>query len=567
MKKKIIVFIYFLFYASALLIAQEGNLKIGPPLKGIGSIIDVRLNDNALWVLSDNGNALSSWKLSPISLFPNGEPKPVSSKKKITGPMVANAKELNFYNAFTIGNKSIIFYKKTESKDKTSQLYFQNLDQNYLPISIPSKLATRSDKGVKAGIFGMQNIDGGGFDITTNKRGDEILLVNQAPDKKMNKKDIVPGEISMTLYSANEMKELGAGNFDLGIESYGSNVVLGDNGYVYSLVYVDADSKDERKEKRRNGEATWYYKIVGVNLYQPEVKAFEYDLIFKNKGILKASLEISNEGELICAGTYSELTRKGNVDDFDGIFYAKLDPKTGAVLSDNQRKLDRATVEFMTSKKNANNNEGVSTYFKIRGYEALDNGSSDLILEEDYYYVVTTSNGRGQTTRTYHYISKAILIANIASNGDINWIKHIPKYQHTTDDGGRFNSFTYFRDKNSLKFVFADNSKNYDSKTFMLKAENAKNINNMNSAKRAKSLAFATIDENGATTQKLICSSKKHVLYTKYGTWSNSGNELYMQAIQRYSTGECILGCLFPPYGVYLFFRDARNSLARLEID
>ncbi len=343
---------------------------------------------------------------------------------------------------------------------------------------------------------------------------------------------------------------------------------LGDDGYVYSLVHVGPESRAEKKEKKSKGEASWFFKIIGINVNEPDSKPFEYDLIFKNKGILKATLEITNNGELICAGTYSELTKKGNIDDFDGIFYAKLNPKTGEVISDNQRKLDRATVEFMTSKRNAKKDEGVSTSFKLRGYEVMENNTSNLILEEDYWYAVTTYNGK-TTTTTYHYISKAILIANIAADGEINWIKHIPKFQHTVNDDGIFNSFTYYKDKNDLKFVFADNSNNYDSKTFKLKPENAKNINDMKSSKQAKSIALAKIDANGNTEQKLIAVSKKHVLYTKYGTWSKSGKELYMQAWKRINPGQYALGCLFPPYGCFLLLKRLKPdfAVARLEID
>jgi len=376
----------------------------------------------------------------------------LSSKKKV-GTTVANSKELYYYDLFSSDQKSFVFYKKNESKDKTSQLFYQHLDITFNPTSKPSKLATRHvEGGVKTGLFKNKSFDGGGFDLISNGKGDQLLVVNQAPDKKIDKKESVPREITLSLYNTNEMNEVGSGSFDLGIENFGSNAVVGNDGYVYCLAYVSIDDKKAAKEKKKNGEATWNYKIVGVNLLESDAKPFEYDLIFKNKGILRASLEITNNGELICAGTYSELTKKGNIDDFDGIFYAKLYPKTGAVLSDNQRKLDRATVQFLTSSKNAKNDEGVSASFKIRGLEIMENGTSDLILEEDYYFRVTTRTKNGSYT-TDHYVSKAIMVANIADNGEINWIKHIPKHQHTTNDGGKFNSFTYFKDKNKLKFV------------------------------------------------------------------------------------------------------------------
>lgn len=563
-----LTFIVFLLFCAIGLHAQEGNLKIGPNLSGARNILDFNLHDNELSVLTNQGYNLSYWKLSPVSLIPNGESKSISAPKSKAGGLVVNSDDYIYFDKLSLNTKEIIFYKKNDTKNKTASLYYQDLNNAYKPLTKAGKIASRSTKAAKSGLFNMFSIDGGGYTIRTNRNKDRVLIINQAPAKKVEK-STVPGEVTLSLYDSKDMTELANATYDLAISSYGASAVVGDDGYVYSLVHVSPESRSERKDKKNKGEAFWFYKIIGVNLYNPEAEPFEYSLIFKNKGILKATLEITNNGELICAGTYSELTKKGNVDDFDGIFYAKLDPKTGEVISDNQRKLDRATVEFMTSKKNAKSNEGVSTSFKLRGYEAMDNNTSNLILEEDYWYAVTTYSGRGQTTTTYHYVSKAILIANIASDGEINWISHIPKFQHTVNDDGAFNSFTYYKEKNELKFVFADNSDNYDEKTFILKKENAKNINNMRSSKQAKSIALAKLDEKGKVDQKLIASSKKHVLFTRYGTWSKSGKELYMQAWKRINPSQYLLGCLFPPYGCYLLIKRLKPSfaVARLEID
>lgn len=568
MKKQIKLALLFMCSIQSIF-AQDGSLKVGPNLNGARDIIDFKLHDNELSVMTSKGRDLNYWKLSPTSLIPNSEAKSITATKSKSGGMVVNSDEYTYFSKISLDTKEVVFYTRREGKDKTTSLYFQDLDNSYKPISKSSKLATRSTKTVKTGIFNLSSVDGGGYTIKTNRLKNKVLIINQAPSRKVEK-SLYPGDVTLTIYNPSDMTELASATFDLGISEYGSSAIVGDNGYVYSLVYVNAaETKAERKEKKKNGEATWYYKIVGVNINEPDTKPFEYDLIFKNKGILKASLEMTPEGELICAGTYSELTKKGNVDDFDGIFYAKLNPKTGEVLSDNQKKLDRSTVEFMTTKRNAKKDEGISTAFKLRGYVAMDNGTSNLILEEDYFYVTTTTNSKGQTTYTYHYVSKAILIANIATNGEINWIKHIPKYQHTTNDNGAFNSFSYFRDKNELRFIFADNNNNYDPKTFKIKPENAKNINNMRVSGAAKSIAFAKIDANGNTDQKLLASTKTHVLYTKYASWSKSGKEVYLQAWKRISTGKWLLGCLFPPYGCYLYIKNIKPNyaVAKLEIE
>jgi hypothetical protein len=566
--KKVFKLIGLLLFASILSVtAQDGTLKVGPKLNGARYIYDIKLRDNDLSVMTGKGYDLNYWKLSPVSLMPSGEAKPITATKGKAGGMVLDSKEYHYFTKVSLESKEIIFYTKKESKDKTNSLFYQDLDLSFKPITKSSKLATRSTKAAKTGLFNMFSYDGGGYTIKTNRQKDKILIINQAPGKKVDKKTL-PGDVTLSIYDPKDMKEIASATYDLGIYSYGASAVVGDDGLVYSLVRVDAD-RQERKEKKKNGEASWFYKIVGVNVNDSEAQPFEYDLIFKNKGILRASLEITNTGELICAGTYSELTKRGNVDDFDGIFYAKLNPKTGEVIADNHKKLDRSTVEFMTTKRNSKKNEGVSTEFKLRGYEAMDNGTSNLILEEDYIVVVTTTDSRGQTRTTYHYYSKAILVANIASDGEINWIKHIPKYQHTVNDGGAFNSFTYYKDKNDLKFIFADNSKNYDPKTFKLKQENVKNINSMKSSKTAASIALAKMDANGNVEQKLLTTAKKHVLFTRYGKWSKSGNEVYLQATQRMTIGKQLFAIFCFPYGCYLLLKGIKPnySVARLELD
>ena len=553
---------------STVAIAQEGNLKFGPQLKGAKQIVHAKLVDNSLAVITSNGNELSAWKLSPVSLMPTGEPKPItSSKKNLISGNVVSSNENEFYRFFNLDKKNMLFYTNRIVEKGTTSLLYQSTDNTGKPLEKPIKLASRSNKLANTGFLNMVTVDGGGYSLMLNRTKSSLLIVNQAPSTKVDK-EIVPGEISLSLYDTETMKDIANANYKLDISDYGTSAVLGENGYVYSLVKVSLTDKKDKKEKKKSGDATWYYKIVGVNLNKPYDAPIESNFDFKNKGILGAALEFAPTGELICAGTYSELTTKGNIDDFDGIFYAKINPTTGEVVSENNRKLDRKTVEFMTSKRNAHRDEGVSSAFGIKGFVSLENGSSDLILEETYMFVETSYNGRTYTT-TYHYVSKAILVANIDTNGEIVWINHIPKHQHTTNDNGMFNSCTYFKDKNTLKFVFADNNNNYDPITFNIKPNNAKNINSMAVSAAGKSIAYAKVDENGKVEQKLVATAKKHLLLTKNGIWSKSGEELYIPAKTRISAGKWILGCLFPPYGCVLWYKNARPNYAvgRLELN
>jgi hypothetical protein len=547
--------------------SQVDNFRVGPKLKDCGTILDVRLHENSLTVLSENKNELKNWKLSPVNLIPAGDANYISGYGKKASGKIVDASKFEYAGIISLDKKHIVLYNNKEGKDKTTKLFYQELDNAGKAIDKPIKLATKSNQTVKTGFLGLGSGGSGGFSLFASKDQEKVLLINQAPDKKINK-ELTPGEVTFTYYNATDMKELSSATFDLQISDFANNAIIGNNGYIYTLVKVLIDDKSERKAKKKNGEATWYFKIVGLNVNSPEKPPFEYDLIFKNRGILNAELELTENGDLICAGTYSELTRKGNIDDFDGLFYAKLNPETGEVLSDNQRKLDRSTVEFLTSKKNARKNEGAQADFKIRGFVAMNNGTSNLLLEEDYYYVVTTTNGKTRTT-TYHYVSKSILIANIANDGEINWIKHIPKHQHTTNDNGVYNSFSYYKDKNMLRLIFNDNSGNYDAKTKLLKPNKSDHISNVYVTNRGGFMATAEIDENGNSVQKLLADAGKYFLWVKGATWSSDGKQVYLQAVHKIPLGQCILGCLFPPYGIYLLAKGIKPSfsIAKIEIE
>ena len=546
--------------------AQTANFVAGPKIKGLRDIDDVKLSENNLTVLGHKSNKVSTWKLSPVSLVPGANANAIASSSSADkgNKNIANAKEYFLFNTLSLKDKDLVLYTKKQSKDKTIQLFYQFVDNDGKQLNGPTKLASHKTAKLSglASLFGVASGPANmGYTIKTNQKKDLVFLANQGPDVKNGKK-YQPAPVTLSLFDS-EMNEKNSLELDLGISNYGSSAVLSNAGFVYNLVTVELDRK-EAKEKRRNGEASWYYKIVGVNLNDPNAKPFEHDLVFKNRGILNASLDISANGDLICAGTYSELTSRGGVDDFDGIFYCKLDPLTGEVINDNIKKLDRDIVAELTSKRNAKRNEGVSNQFKIKGLVALPDGTSDLLLEEEYVIVVVTSNGK-TTTTTYHYYAMSILVANIASNGEINWVKRIPKFQHTQNDNGIFNSFTYKSTNEGLKIVFTDNKQNYEKETGMFK----KGRKDLTSSKEGKTIVLALVKPNGEIVQKKVAETQKHQVYTRTGIWNDNGSELYLQATPRIEFWKCLVGCLLPPYGFYLWLKkaDPDMCLTRVEFE
>ncbi len=548
--------------------AQEGVLKIGPTLNGVRSIVDINLHDNELSVLTKNKKELNYWKLSPVSLIPNGKPKAINFYGKNLPEYALNTQQYELFKKVSLSDKELLFYKHNENKESVEGLYFQELDLSFKPLNGVQKLASRSNIKLRTGFLGLNKMDGGGFYLKTNQTSEKILVINQAPATKADS-EIISGPVTFSLYDVKTMQPLLNTTMDVGVPEFGDQAVLSENNFAYTLTSASQQSRAERRDIIKSGEAPWFYKITGVDLNHPDTKPFVNNLLLKGKGILNAALTINSLGELVCAGTYSEINRSGSTSDFDGIFYIRLNPENGTLLSESNKKIDRSTIEFMTSKKIASRNNGIPSEFKLRGLETMENGTTNLILEEDYFYTVTYSNGRGGVSSTNHYISKAILVANISPNGEIIWIKHIPKFQHSTNDNGVFNSFTYCKIHNELRFVFSDNERNYDSKTNEIKPENTQNINRMAVSETAKSIALARIDGSGNVQQKLLARTKKDLLFVRHAEWTSSGNELYLQSVKRMKTGQWLLGIIVPPYGLYLLIKSftPQYALARVELN
>jgi hypothetical protein len=510
------------FLAMNISYAQTAKLKTGPKLEGAelvkkGKIISSELN---LITCNSYENSMQCWHIGSENLSPVGNAKSISSKGKTASGLITNDEEFIFLDMLELENKSVIFYSKYDKNLKVKNLYYKEIDAAFEPaskeIALESSTFKENKEGLKLFSWTFKDV----IWFKTNKQKNKVLIILQKEDKYINE-TWLPGDVSICVYEANDMKEINSGTANLGIFNYGASILFADNGYLYSIVEVQPATDKERDALTNKGEAFWYYKVIGLNILSADSKPFEYDLQFKNKGIIRVKIDYTASG-LICVGTYSELTRKGKIDDFDGMFYAKLDPSTGAVIADTHKKLDKSIVEFLTGKSNSEKLEGISSEFKINAIVSMDNGTTNLIMEEQF----VGSRGSVQFGADKIYYT-AILVTNFDQNGEINWTKIIPKMQVTKDDEGNYSSFTYCKFKNGLKFLFTDNSDNYDPQTKKFNSNKIKKLDDLKSSSDNKSIAAAEIDDNGNIDQKIIATLGDYNLRYKNAVWSKSGNEVY----------------------------------------
>jgi hypothetical protein len=89
----------------------------------------------------------------------------------------------------------------------------------------------------------------------------------------------------------------------------------------------------------------------------------------------------------------------------------------------------------------------------------------------------------------------------------------------------------------------------------------------MNLAKGGNTLAMAELDFKGNVEQKLVIGGTKYVMIARNAAWTTSGKEVYLETTKRIPLGKVILGCLFPPYGCYLWLKSKSwgFSIGRIE--
>lgn len=253
--------------------------------------------------------------------------------------------------------------------------------------------------------------------------------------------------------------------------AYKNEYVIGDNATIY---FVDQIRNDEQNQDIR-AQVKSYLKIIRLNLLESTNKANELFTTIENKIVLSANITFSKSNELICAGPYANERLNYSDVQFEGIFCAKIDPLIGGVIKETELKLEEKTMRIFANNRKASNGKFIPFNFKIKGLEKLENGSIDLILEDNCDYAMSveqiapTSGGFNTYTETqYHYISRSVCIINLDPGWKINWVNYIHKNQHTLNDQGGLTSFTYFKDGNKIKFIFTDDFDNYNKKSLKL---------------------------------------------------------------------------------------------------
>lgn len=248
------------------------------------------------------------------------------------------------------------------------------------------------------------------------------------------------------------------------------------NVYMLAKVYDELRSRDRK-------HPNYHFEILKWGADKPEVTKIPFR--FADKFVNAANIVEDAAGKIVAAGYYTNRLNSGST---DGVFILKLDesnnefvplkkgiyPFPAAVMSQYESARTKRRMERKEDK-----GKGVEdANLQLHTIALNSDGSMQIYGEEQYSVTTTYYSGRSSSSRTTYYFND-IMAMNIGADGELKWVKKIPKAQSRTDGGtgggGMFGvsfrpsrnvaggmSFKHFSYNKDSYLFFMDNTKNLD---------------------------------------------------------------------------------------------------------
>ena len=353
---------------------------------------------------------------------------------------------------YFFGEDVMLFTQFRNKKLNKNFLFFQTINKN--------SLGTKSKARKIAELDMKSKFKSGYFDIRHSADSSKILVMSALPYS-----DLEPEEFNLKVFSRNDMELLWQKDYKLPYSDklyHFENLRVDNNGDVHMLgILFNEKVKFVQKKKPNYAYHLITFSEKGKSVNDQEIK-------LTDKFITDLQFTIRKNGEISCAGFYSD---QGTYS-IKGTFYLRMDPKTSEVKGSSYKEFDTDFIlmglsakQVEKKKKKIEKKDEKPELYKYKLDEIIlrDDGGLVLIAEQYFVQVVTrtsTVNGRTTTTTTYHYYYNDIIVVNINPEGDIEWSRKIPKYQHTINDGGQYSGYVSMVVDDRIYFVYNDNPKN-----------------------------------------------------------------------------------------------------------
>jgi hypothetical protein len=527
-KKFSLIFLFHFFFIS-LLGAQEINIKWGkdyqfPKRTYIKKIIGG--DESGFYVLKSQGERgnkegemiLEKYLSDNITLITSSR----LSVPKIKGENV------RYEQILLLNGNLILFTSYYDKAEGTNAVYAQFIDHTGKNISDVKQLNKFS---------AQQKKNTGNFEVVLSQDSSMILLCSSEPfEKYANEK------LSYKVFDGN-LNHIWSTELELpysGKELKISNHILDSYGNVHMLAKV------VRNEKGEKGQANYYFTILSYIYKEDAVK--EYELSLRDKSISDIAFKLSNTGDLIAAGFYSNTTRGQQSTNTQfgfnvmatqeqkslvaGTFFMKIDQRTQKVISRGIKEFDKTFLSEFMSTKNIEKGKELYSYL-IDHLIIREDGGVILVGEQYFSSMICNYDPRtGIRNCNYHYYYNDIVVVNINPDGSIDWARKIPKKQHSVNDRGFYSSYICVYDTDKLFLLFNDNPKNIG-----LKEE--RKMRYMNNPLKAI-VMLASIDDKGVMTRSPLFSAKDQKVIVRPKIFRQTGSNtaiVYGQKRKTYKMG------------------------------
>ena len=248
-------------------------------------------------------------------------------------------------------------------------------------------------------------------------------------------------------------------NEDYSVDSRG-------NVYLLAKVYSERRSEDRKYPNYR-------FEILKWSKDQPEVQKIPFR--FTDKFVGSAYITEDPGGNVIVGGYYSN---RKNSNSTDGIFLLKLDQTTNE-MNNVMKGIYPFPLQVMQQYESArakrrlerreDKGKGEDENLVLCNIIVKADGGIEIFGEESFITVQRNRTGGfgmngaagGMTQTTYIYHFNDIMAMSIGSDGEMKWVKKIPKSQQGSGGIGGM-SFKPYVYNNDTYFFFMDNMKNLD---------------------------------------------------------------------------------------------------------
>ncbi len=367
----------------------------------------------------------------------------------------------------------------------------------------------------------------------SDDRSKFMTILHPDEDKKASEKFFIKVYDSELNNLLNTQVTLPYEDENVGVEDY----YLTNDGLVVMLVEIDKEAKETSKT-----DDDKKYELLVLD---QKGTLNKFNIAISKKSIQSIGVRINDkEGKIICSGLYADITSSANkVKDIDGLFYLNIDIKSLKVLQEGYKKLSDEIVDHLKSnfksgdrkekRKNKKKDSGISVKFEITDILHTKDGGMMILSEMTHNYTVTTtstdSNGNVRTYTVDHYERGNVLVSFINKDGEITQYTDIPKFQHTTSDGGTYSSYMLFEKDDRVFIIYHDDPKNFSSNI-----KSARDISIMSNPKTADLVAVEILPDGKYTKRRLFNNGDKNLT-------------TYIHSAEKIGNGEYVLPYFIKP--------------------